>query len=133
MTLISIRHEKAYRVSATIGSHQLLCDVSVGEGGTDTGPSPVALLVASLGACMAMHVAKYCRTAKLPHEGLQIDLDYQLVKNPLRVGSVAVDISLPAGFPADRVEAVKRAAQECTVKNTFKDSTTVEVEVYFSS
>lgn len=78
---------------------------------------------------MAMHIVKYCKAAKLPHEGFGLDIDFQLAKDPLRIGSMIVDIALPQGFPDDRIEAVQRAAEQCTVKNTLKESTTVDVEV----
>jgi uncharacterized OsmC-like protein len=130
MSLISIKHESALRVKAEIRGHKVVLDVPENLGGADTGPEPVELFTAALGACMAMHVAKYCQTAKLPHEGFEIDLDFQVVKGPLRVGSVMVDIRLPPDFPESRVEAVKRAAQQCTVKNTLKETTAVDVEVY---
>ncbi len=130
MSLISIKHESALRVRADIRGHKVVLDVPANLGGADAGPEPVELFTASLGACMAMHIAKYCETAKLPHQGFEIDLDFQVVNGPLRVGSVMVDIRLPAEFPESRVEAAKRAAQQCTVKNTLKETTSVDVEVY---
>jgi len=130
MGLVSIKHENGLRVSADIRGHKLLLDTPADEGGTNAGPSPVELLAAALGACMAMHIAKYCQAAKLPHEGFGVDLDYQLAKDPLRVGSLTVDITLPADFPDNRIEAIKRTVQQCTVKNTFKESTVVDVEVW---
>jgi uncharacterized OsmC-like protein len=133
MSLITIRHEKGLRVTASVRNHQLVLDTPLDEGGTDTGAAPVELLTAALGACMAMHVAKYCQTARLPHEGLTIDLDFQLASDPLRVGALTVDITLPPGFPDQRKEAVRRAALQCTVKNTLKEGTTVDVEVQTSA
>ncbi len=133
MSLVSIKHEKALRVSANIRNHKVVLDVPADSGGADAGPEPVELFVAALGACMAMHIAKYCETVKLPHEGFEMDLDFQVVKGPLRVGSVMVDIRLPATFPESRVEAIKRAAQQCTVKNTLKEATAIDVEVYRES
>jgi uncharacterized OsmC-like protein len=130
MGLISIKHEEGLRVSAAIRQHKLVLDVPAGEGGTDTGPTPVELLASALGACMAMHIAKYCQAAKLPHQGFGIDLDFQLAKDPLRIGSLTVDINLPPGFPEGRIEAVKRAAQQCTVRNTLKESTAIDVEIW---
>jgi putative redox protein len=132
MSLITIKHEKGYRVTASARNHTLTLDVPPDQGGTDAGPTPVELLAAALGSCMTMHVAKYCHMAKLPHEGFTMDLDFQLAKDPLRIGSLAVDITMPPGFPEDRKDAVKRAAQQCTVKNTLKESTVVDVEVWTS-
>lgn len=133
MSLISIKHENGLRVSAGIRQHKVVLDVAAGDGGTDTGPTPVELLVSALGACMAMHVAKYCQAARLPCDGFSVDLDFQIARDPLRVGSIAVDIHLPPGFPEDRIEAVKRAAQQCTVKNTLNEGTAVDVEVWTST
>ena len=130
MSLISIKHEAGLRVSAGIRNHKLTLDVPADEGGADAGPTPVELLTTALGACMAMHIAKYCQVAKLPHEGFGIDLDFQLVKDPLRIGSLTVDIHLPPGFPVERIPAVKRVVEQCTVKNTLRESTAVDVEVW---
>jgi uncharacterized OsmC-like protein len=130
MSLISIKQENGLLVSAGIRQHELILDVPPDQGGTDAGPTPVELLVAALGACMAMHIAKYCKAAKLPHEGFGIDLDFQLAKDPLRIGSITADITMPPGFPRERIEALKRAAQHCTVKNTLKDATSCDVEVW---
>ena len=129
MSLVTIKHESGLRVSATVRGHKFTLDVPPDEGGTDAGPAPVELLTAALGACMAMHIAKYCQTAKLPHEGFTIDLDSQLAQDPLRVGSVTIDITMPPGIPDKRKDAVKRAALHCTVRNTLKESTTVDVEI----
>jgi len=133
MSLITIKHEKDYRMTANVRNHKLTLDLPPDQGGTDTGPTPVELLAAALGSCMTMHVAMYCQAAKLPHEGLSVDLDFQLAKDPLRIGSVTVDITLPPGFPKERIEAAKRAAQQCIVKNTLKESTAVDVEVWISA
>ena len=129
MSLITIQHENNLRVTARVRNHKLTLDVPPDEGGADAGPAPAELLTAALGACMAMHIAKYCQTAKLPHEGFTMDLDFQLAKDPLRVGSLTVDINLPPGIPAPRKEAVKRAALQCTVRNTLKETTSVDVEI----
>ena len=129
MSLVTITHEKGLRVIASVRNHKLVLDTPLDEGGTDTGPSPVELLTAALGACMAMHVAKYCQVARLPHEGFSIDLDFQLAKDPLRVGAVTVDVNLPPGIPENRLEAIKRAVLQCTVRNTLKESTAVDMEI----
>ena len=133
MSLVSIKHEKDFHVTAAVRGHRLTLDVPPEQGGMDSGPTPVELLAAAVGSCMAMHIAKYCKAAKLPHEGFGIDLDFQLAKDPLRIGSITVDITLPLGFPQDRIDAVRRAAQQCTVKNTLKESTAVDVDILFSA
>ncbi|MCX7825478.1 MAG: hypothetical protein N2689_07955 [Verrucomicrobiae bacterium] len=67
--------------------------------------------------------------AGLSREGFTIDLACQLAKDPLRVGTITLDISLPPGIPAPRKEAVKRAALQCTVRNTLRETTAADVEI----
>jgi putative redox protein len=129
MSLITIKHETGLRMTASVRNHTWTIDVPPDEGGTNAGPAPVELMTAALGACMAMHVAKYCQTAKLPHEGFSIDLAFQLAKDPLRVGALTVDINLPPGIPEGRKEAIKRAALGCTIRNTLKESTVLDLEL----
>jgi putative redox protein len=127
--MITIRHQRDFHVTAAVGNHRLTCDAPLEQGGIDAGPTPVELLVAAVGTCMAIHIVKYCKAARLPHEGFEMHLDFQLAKDPLRIGSITVDIELPDNFPRDRIVAVKRAAEQCTVKNTLKESTSVDVEI----
>lgn len=47
--------------SLQIGSHSLVVDGTVPEGGTDAGPSPHDLYDAALGACKALTVLWYAR------------------------------------------------------------------------
>lgn len=129
MKPISIKHENGLRVSASIRQHRVIFDVPPDKGGADEGPTPVELLAAALGACMALHVVMYCKTIGLPYEGFGLDLDFQLAKDPLRIGSLTVDLALPPDFPEQRIESVKRAAQQCTVKNTLKDSTAIDLKI----
>jgi putative redox protein len=133
MSLITITHVDGLSVQAEIGHHRLVVDVSAAEGGADTGPSPVELFTAALGSCMAMHVAKYCQAARLPYQGFTLDLDFQLARDPLRVGALTVDLNLPAGFPESRKGAARRAALQCTVRNTLKEDTMVDLEVQASA
>ena len=129
MNHISIKHEGGLRLNAGIRQHEVVFDIPPEKGGADAGPTPVEFLAAALGACMAMHVVMYCKSAELPYEGFGLDLDFQLAKDPLRIGSLNVDIILPPGFPEARMKAVRHAALQCPVKNTLKDSTVVDLKI----
>jgi len=129
MSLITIKHQKDFCVTATVRNHTLILDAPPELGGMDVGPTPVELLAMAVGTCMAMHIVKFCKASRLPHEGLALSVDFQLAKNPPRVASMTVGIESPPGFPEDHIPALKRAAEQCVVKNTLSQDTSVDVEV----
>jgi putative redox protein len=51
--------ETGYATKVTAGRHEIAADEPVKRGGTDTGPSPFELLLASLGACTAITFRMY--------------------------------------------------------------------------
>ena len=57
-----------FAVSVSAAGHSLTVDEPTGLGGTNTGPSPFALLMASVGACSAITVVDAAR-----ERGLKVD------------------------------------------------------------
>lgn len=59
--------------------HTLSADEPVAVGGTDTGPDPYELLLASLGACTSMTVHMYAKKKGWPLAGVSVRLRHQKV------------------------------------------------------
>lgn len=53
MPNLSVAHQAGDRFELQVRGHRLLCDQPPGRGGTDQGPTPTELFVASLAACVA--------------------------------------------------------------------------------
>jgi putative redox protein len=62
-----------------IGRHRLTADEPVSVGGTDTGPDPYGLLLASLGACTSMTIAMYARRKGWPLEAVTVRLRHSRI------------------------------------------------------
>ncbi len=62
-TIASVRVSSTtgYAQNIQAGHHTLAADEPVSNGGTDSGPSPYSLLLASLGACTSITLLMYAR------------------------------------------------------------------------
>jgi len=71
--------KEGFRTQITAGQHQLIADEPKGAGGTDEGPSPYELLLASLGACTAMTLKMYVERKKLPVTDVEVLLTFDRI------------------------------------------------------
>jgi uncharacterized OsmC-like protein len=85
------------------------------------------LLVGSLGACIALYVARYCRQANLPHEGFEVAVEYAEDAQAGGASELNVRMKLPTEFPAARRSAVLRVAAHCPVHATLSRQPRVTV------
>ena len=99
------------------------------DGGHDAGPSPVELFAASVGACMAMIVQRYCESHGFVDGEVSVSLTLELADDPKRIARIVADMELPRDVPADRVEAVRRLAQRCPVHATLHAPPEIDLEV----
>ncbi|MFA4915341.1 MAG: OsmC family protein [Syntrophales bacterium] len=130
MDLISIKHESGLCFSVSVRGHRFLVDMGKGDGGADEGPSPAELLVASIGSCVSAHIVKYCQTSKIPYEGMELNVTFQITDedNKKRISHIVGDISLPQD-PGPRTAAVLRAGQNCIIRNTLAHGPEIDLEI----
>ena len=62
-----------------VGAHHLAADEPISASGTDTGPNPYDLLLASLGSCTSMTVALYARRKGWPLEAVAVRLRHSRI------------------------------------------------------
>ena len=71
--------KEGFRTQITAGQHRLIADEPKEAGGTDEGPSPYELLLASLGACTAMTLKMYVERKKLPVTDVEVLLTFDRI------------------------------------------------------
>ena len=82
-----------YRTNVTIRDFDFLVDEPESIGGTDTGPTPVELVLAALGTCQEIVYATYARVHGIPLDGVRVQAEGRL---DLRGFFGVADV--PAGF-----------------------------------
>ena len=118
MPTLIVKHEGGVASSINVHGHKVMADLPPPLGGEDRGPTPVDLLAGSLGACIAVFVSRWCREAGLPHEGMEIEVEYKVDTEIHFVPVISAKITMPADFPEGRRKALMHVAEHCTVHNT---------------
>ncbi|MEV0809593.1 OsmC family protein [Micromonospora sp. NPDC050200] len=102
-----------------VRDHRVRVDQPVADGGADSAPTPVELLVGSLATCVAFYAGWYLTRHGLGREGLRVSGDYEMAPDrPARVGKIRLTVHVPPSLPADRRAALLAVASHCTVENT---------------
>lgn len=107
----------ASRVS--IGGHEIRFDQPVAAGGADTGPSPLDVLVSSVGACAHYFAAAFLVARKQPVEGLIVTVEAEkTTESPRRLAHLNVVVTLPPGVPDAMLPRIEQAVRACPAWGT---------------
>ena len=88
------------RFGARVRSHTVFTDQGLKGGGTDSAPSPVELLGAALGSCIAFYVREFCLARRIEVEGMRVEVQQRNGTNPARVAEFHVLIVLATELPS---------------------------------
>jgi putative redox protein len=126
---IVVTHENGVKFAAQIRSHRIVVDQSVRAGGTDDGPSPIELLGAALGTCVALYVQQFCHARGLPYDGMRVEVEQHGATNPARIGRFVVRVLLATELPEHYAAMLGRVAQSCPAHGTLTHGAEVTVVV----
>jgi uncharacterized OsmC-like protein len=127
-----------YRTEVRIRDFRLEVDEPPVIGGSDTGPTPVELVLAALGTCQEIVYATYARVLGIPLDGLEVTAEGRLdLRGFFGVADVpagfqdvtfTVDITSPA--PAhDVARLIETVNAHCPVLDILKQPLVVQGEV----
>jgi putative redox protein len=129
MQAIMLRSLGGDRYTVQVRGHELIVDQPVDAGGTDLGPTPVELFMASLAACVAHYAGSFLARHHICRDGLQVDTYWQMAEDrPARVATVTLRITPPPALPPGRLPALLAVARACTVHNTLEQALDVSIE-----
>lgn len=117
------------RFDAGIRSHVVHTDQPVASGGDDLAATPLELLAASLGACVALYAHQFCARRGIPDEGLRVEVEWEKAQAPYRVRRFDVKVILPDEVPEQYRPALERAVRTCPVHNTLAHAPEMNIDV----
>ena len=107
------------------GGHTIVVDEPPEAGGTDTGPSPVRLLAASLASCTAVTIEMYGERKGWELGTLEVDVD---ATNEGHVPTAFdVTVRLPEGLSEEQRARLLTVASRCPVHRALSGETTVTI------
>ena len=121
------------QVYADINGFTVQTDQSPRGGGDGEFPEPFTLFLASLGTCAGVFVKGFCDSRGIPTDEIRLTQDHQYDSARKMVGSVDIQIHVPADFPEKYEGAVIQSASLCAVKRHLKDEIEMNVTVVRAS
>jgi uncharacterized OsmC-like protein len=118
MGKVTTYHKGNMLFESELGNHTVVIDVPSGMGGSNRGPTPPDLFIASLGSCVGAFVANYCGQTGIDTSDLSIDVTFDKVEDPTRLVNLKIDVNLPNGVYKKREKALLRVAEHCPVHET---------------
>ena len=128
MSDISVRHEHGDRFTISIRGHDITVDQPIEDGGSDAGPTPSELFVASLAGCVGYFARRFLVRHDIPTGGLGVKATYAYAEDaPSRVASIDVQLAVPDAFPGSKLPALMRVVDRCTVHNSLRQAPQVRI------
>lgn len=124
--LVRTRWTGGMRAVSDAAGFEIVVDEPLEHGGTDTGPQPTDLLLASVGSCVALSMAFVARKRGIELQGLEIEVvgTYQGLEFARIVATIR------SGAPREVLaELVPEAERVCYVSNTLRHSPELVVEI----
>ncbi len=124
--VITTYWEGGYRCRIPVRGHEIIADEPPEDGGTDTGPAPTDLFLASLGSCftMAVYHAARKRNVELADLATRTTGTYE----GLRFSKIKVEVV--SSHPREELEKfVAKAKDWCYVSNTLNSDVKLEYSI----
>jgi putative redox protein len=132
VTIRVIRDQGApMRHEIHIGRHSLASDLTVEEGGGESGPNPHDLYDAALGACTALTVLWYAKRKNIPVAGIEVSVERDASQERAGIYRLSAALTLTGDLSATQQEELLRAAEKCPVHKLMTEVTT-EITVTLS-
>lgn len=113
-----VQHVDGMRFLATADGHTIAVDAAPQDGGGGTAMSAPQLWGAALGACMLEFAVNSCRLHGIPVERCSLEMTFEEIPGPRRVGPLKAALHLEPEPPEDVKRRLIGVARHSTLVNT---------------
>ena len=117
------------RVDARFNSFTVHTDQPKEDGGDGSAPAPFEFFLASLATCAGYYVLEFCKTREIDTSGIRLKQIVERNETTHRVEKISMEIQVPREFPQKYTTAVKRAADQCSVKKHVENPPAFDINV----
>lgn len=125
--VVSSRPGAGLQHEVKAGQHLLIADAGKDVGGTETGPNPHELLLASLGACTSMTLQLFSQKRGWPLEHVNVSLNEETIDDPenpgKKISKITREIEVKGDLTAEQVDSLRKIADKCPIHKLLTDST----------
>ena len=139
MTEVVVRgKESGFAQAISARSHYLQSDEPVTAGGSDTGPTPYELLLASLGSCTSMTIGMYARRKAWLVESITVTLRHSRVyaedcenceSKDVMLDRIERDIVLLGQLTVEQRAKLLEIANKCPVHRTLQSKIDIQTRM----
>ena len=124
--IVDARWEGGMRSSVKAGDFEIIVDEPESAGGTDSGPQPTDLFLASIASCFTLSMAHTARKRGIELPGLRV----RVVGTYDGLKFTRVDLRIGSDGPPDMLdELIPDAQRVCYVTNTLRQATELRFAV----
>lgn len=120
---------------ASINGHHVVTDTTVDDGGTNTGPSPKRLMLASLAGCTGIDIVSILNKSKTTFSDLSIDVSASVTDHHPKIYKevkITYKIKMAEADKPKMERAVKLSEEKyCGVSAMFRAFAKVEHEIIY--
>ncbi|MCI0919899.1 OsmC family protein [Sphingobacterium rhinopitheci] len=127
--IVKIGRDK-YQTEVLIDKHQIIVDEPEDIGGHDLGPTPMSLLLSSLGTCKAITMRMYADQKNWALEKIEINLDIDIVKNGIeQLTHITIGVKLFGELDDLQRERILKVAEKCPVQKILSNPIYIKTHI----